>query len=401
VTISRHRQGATASRLLAVEPFSVRGAGGGPRIMRSLLNDAPAAVLAVATSPSRLAEAEGYYDVPEIQLPVRPHFGRLEHTRAIRGLGVLDMALLARLAHRLAHIARGGTSEPSRRTRATWLHGLSHSLDFVAVQRVATGLQLPMFLSVHDDPGYVLRGRIERPYALRRLGDAWAGSRQRFVISEEMGMEMCRRYGERSYLVVTDGLEKVALSPRPRVVGRLSVYFMGATHIAYADNFQCLLNALAQLRDEGVDASLVTRAGHRPFKLKSMGVPIDERPWAQQTDVLRDFDDVDIAYMPLPFGRSHDEFVRFSMSTKMVTYVGSGLPVLFHGPRASAAAHLLGQADAAFIADSLDVRAVAETLRFGADCGLAIAGHALRLARRRFLLSDIRLRFWQPILEST
>jgi GT2 family glycosyltransferase len=85
----------------------------------------------------------------------------------------------------------------------------------------------------------------------------------------------------------------------------------------------------------------------------------------------------------------------------MVTYLGSGVPVLLHGPEDSAAGNLLRGADAALVADSLDVRAVAEILAFGGDRGPVVADNALRLARQRFRLSDVRARFWQPILEAS
>jgi len=257
-----------------------------------------------------------------------------------------------------------------------------------------------MFLSLHDDPGYVMKGRAERSYALRRLGEAWRRAHQRFVICEEMGLEMCRRYGERPYVIVTDGLESVAPAPRPKVAGRLAVYFMGGVNIPYAENFRCLLKALEQRRDEGIDARLITRAGHFPFILSDTAVPIESRPWAPQADVLRDFEDVDVVYMPLPFGPDHADLVRFSMSTKMVTYLGGGVPILFHGPKISSAGNLLRRAGAALVADTLDVRAVAEVLAFGGDRGAVVAENALRLAREQFLLSDVRARFWRPIVEA-
>jgi hypothetical protein len=354
----------------------------------------------VATAPKLDAELGERADVPEIHLPTRPSFGRIESTRAFRALGVLDLVMLDHLAHRLVRLARGRIG-PAPRIPATCLHSVPHTLDFAAVQRVSARLQLPMFLSLHDDPGYALKGRAERPYALRRLGEAWRGAQERFVICEEMGLEMCRRYGERSHVIVTDGLETIAPAPRPGVPGRLSVYFMGAANVSYAENFQCLLEALARRREEGIDARLITRAGHFPFPMSSVDVPIESRPWAPQVDVVRDFDDVDVVYMPLPFASGHAELVRFSMSTKMVSYLGSGVPVLFHGPKVSAAGNLLRQADAALPASSLDVREVAGILAFGRDRGATVAGNALRLARQRFLLSDIRARFWQPILEAS
>ena len=362
--------------------------------MRSLLAEAPVAVLAVATSPRLGAQTAC---VPEVHMPIRPSLGRLETTRAFKALGVFHVAMLESLSRRLTRLGEGqaGTSP---RVRAGSFHAIPHSVDFVAVQRAADRLGLPMFLSLHDDPGYALRDRAERAYALRHLGAAWLGARERFVISEDMGLEMCRRYGDQAYVIVTDGLDPVRPLPRTVTPGRLSVYFMGAAHIPYDGNFQCLVAALEQMRDRGIDARLVTRAGHFPFRLKSRTVPIEHRPWAPQSDVERDFDDVDLAYMPLPFGPEHADFVRCSLSTKMVTYLGSGVPVLFHGPKQSAAGNLLRQAGAAFEADSLDARALCEILAFDRDRGIAIVENALRLARARFRLADIRTRFWAPIL---
>lgn len=387
------------SRLLAVAPFSLADPYGGARIMRSLLRDAPLPTLAVSTFPERTTEPEGPGEALAMHLPMRRPLGRLERTRATKVLGLLDVASLSRCARRLLHVARGAGG-PAPRIPATCVHAVPHTVDFAAVQKVAARLQLPMFLSLHDDPGYVLRGCAERRYALERLAEAWRSASQRFVISEEMGLEMCSRYGEQSYVIVTDGLETIAARPRPRSEGRLSVYFMGAPHISYAENFQCLLSALAQYRDRGIDAKLITRSHGLPFTVSSMNVPIDARPWASQDHVVRDFADVDLVYMPLPFGSDHADFVRLSMSTKLVTYLGSGVPLVLHGPRESAAANMLRRAHAAFVADSLDVRALAEILDFGADGGSTVAENALRLARERFLLSDVRARFWQPILDA-
>jgi len=65
------------------------------RIMRSLLSDAPAPVLAVSTSPKRSTQIGGHGDVAEIHLPARRSLGRLEGTRAVRVLGLLDLVSLA------------------------------------------------------------------------------------------------------------------------------------------------------------------------------------------------------------------------------------------------------------------------------------------------------------------
>ena len=57
----------------------------------------------------------------------------------------------------------------------------------------------------------------------------------------------------------------------------------------------------------------------------------------------------DLLYMPMPFGEAHEKFARYSLSTKMVTYAGSGVPILYHGPATSAAFDLLKRNDAAIL----------------------------------------------------
>jgi hypothetical protein len=367
--------------------------------MGALLSDAPAPVLAVATCPTlrpdRLVDA---VDLTEVHLPLRRSLGRIESTRAARVFGALDLMSINRLAHRLSAVATDSRATSDGPGIA--FHTVAHTLDFVATLRAATALEMPLFLSVHDDLSWAVRGRMERRYALGQLGAAWRGAHGRFVICDEMGAEMCRCYGERPYVVVTDGLDVVAPSPQRRSAGRIKVYFMGSAHLSFAANFQCLVEALAQLRDEGADASLVIR-GDLPFPVSARNVPIETRPWAEDGFPARDLDDVDVAYLPLPFDRTQRNFVRFSMSTKMVTYLGSGVPLLFHGPRASAAGRLLSQNGAALFADSLDVRTVVEALRACDGQRPAVTESALRLARTQFALSDIRTRFWQPILEAT
>jgi glycosyltransferase involved in cell wall biosynthesis len=366
--------------------------------MGSLLRDAPAPVLAVATCgtlPTEHPADTG--DVTEVHLPLRRSFGRLERTRATRVLGALDVLAINGLARRLAAVA-ADSKAPDASTMA--LHAVPHTLDYVAVHRVAARLDLPLFLSVHDDPRWALHGRVDRRYALRQFARAWRGACGRFVISEEMGTEMCRRYGEHPYVIVTDGLDGVPSSPRPQGRGRMKVYFMGSAHLSFAGNFQYLLEALAQLRDDGVDASLVIR-GDLPFRVNSRNVPIETRPWSPQGFPADDLNGVDMAYLPLPFDRAHEEFVRFSMSTKMVTYLGGGVPILFHGPSHSAAGGLLSRNGAALLAHSLDVRSLVETLRSYDSQGPGVTERALRLARTQFGLSDVRARFWEPILEAT
>jgi hypothetical protein len=81
----------------------------------------------------------------------------------------------------------------------------------------------------------------------------------------------------------------------------------------------------------------------------------------------------------------------------MVTYLGSGVPILFHGPEESAAGRLLDAHGAAAALHSLDAAIMARDLRASADNLEETVQGALRLARAQFLLADQRQRFWEMV----
>jgi len=123
-------------------------------------------------------------------------------------------------------------------------------------------------------------------------------------------------------------------------------------------------------------------------------------PFSSESDVENDLAEIDLLYLPLPFGVENEFFVRFSLSTKMVTYLASGIPILFHGPKNSAACALLSEADAALNFNSLDAELLAQLLSKTLQTPKALESFvekSLALARWRFRLEDQQKRFWSAI----
>lgn len=366
-----------------VQPFGLRSQGGGARILRSLLEDAPVPHLSVCTAPRPAVPAP-----QEVHLPVRPFFGRIESTRFAPYVGIdrLDVSLGARFERRLEALFR--------ERGVAGVHAIPHGLEFWYAFRVARRLGLPYVLNVHDDMAYNLRRRPYLQMAMDRLDAVWKQADGRAVISEAMGEEYRQRYGRRPYVIVTDGLRDIALGPRLRHSKRLRVYFMGAIHLSYEGNFRGLVRALeaVQAARPGWEVSLTVRGGF-PFRLESETVPIRSLPWGSEVDVARDLENVDLLYLPLPFEPEYASFGRFSLSTKMVTYLGSGAPILYHGPADSAAARLLGRYGAAFAVYGPGPDLLAQRMM---DLGRAndVVRAALRLAADRFPLRRQRQVFW-------
>ena len=379
-----------------VQPFSLGSAGGGARILRALLRDSaiPWTVICTSPEPPQILDS-----AREIHVPIRPYFGRIERSR---------LAFLPRITTPLFQQSFVRHFERLCRQRTPIaIHAIPHAwLDFYHAHRVAAMLGLPFCLQVHDDFAYSSLGHVAPKSAHMAMRSAWCGADVRFVISSRLGEEYCRRYGARDYTIITDGLERVASAPIAHAPGKLRIYFMGLFHLEYEENLRVLCAAIERLRVRrpSLHVSITLRCGALRSKVIRVAPDlIRVLPFGTEADVQRDLDRADLAYLPLPFGMAFEPLVRYSLSTKLVTYLGSGVPILYHGPKTSAAYELLTEHSAAFFSSSLQFKSLVETLDRICDERSMVAqvcGNALNLARDRFMLQDQRTRFWNAVMRA-
>jgi hypothetical protein len=86
----------------------------------------------------------------------------------------------------------------------------------------------------------------------------------------------------------------------------------------------------------------------------------------------------------------------------MITYIGSGIPILYHGPNDSAVHELLAAHHATISHTSLDVPPLVDHLSAiisAPEQANQVAENALRLARAEFRLQDQQRIFWGRIAE--
>jgi hypothetical protein len=178
---------------------------------------------------------------------------------------------------------------------------------------------------------------------------------------------------------------------------------MGLFHLGYEANLRALLDGLTlfQRENPSVEVTLTLRCEHVRPQVIAGSIAVTVLPFSDETQVERDMEQADILYLPLPFGAQHENFARHSLSTKMITYVGSGLPILYHGPTTSAAFEILHQHRAAIHLTSLvpaEIAAMFDDLT--AETRETVAANALALAKRDFMLTDQRRKFWGAITQS-
>jgi len=291
-----------------------------------------------------------------------------------------------------------------RRVKVSAVHAIPHTgLDFQHAHWMAKKLKLPFFLQVHDDFAYSSRGHVAPESARAAMQSAWQEADARFVISEQLGAEYSRRYGARDYFTITDGVETIAPTPAARVADELRIYFMGLFHLEYEENLRALCAACDKLRkvDESPRLSITLRCGTlRPEATREARDLVRVRPFSTEADVHRDLEQADLLYLPLPFGAEFEPLVRFSLSTKLITYLGSGRPILYHGPSNSAVGELLAKNEAAFLCSSLDVDTLVQMLGRiinRPEAAARVSANALALARNHFMLRDQRAKFWKVV----
>lgn len=378
------------------QSFSLGDVTGGARILRSVCDQAPVPVSSLCT---RAMTSPTTPPVEESVLPLRPSLGRLERTRFGFLTNLLEPLFAPHFRRRL--------EKRWRVQRPGWVHLLPHGWgDFVESFRVAQSLNLPVALSMHDDLAFTAARHPRRGHLLKVLEELWRGADVRYVICEALGREYSRRYGERPFLVHSDGqapLRSQARTPR-RGSAPFEIYFMGLFLNNYAENLRVLIRALESLRQ--------SRQWSRPIKMRlrchsvALGpgeLPdwVEVLPFASEEVVRQEMLAADCLYLPLPFQDAARDFSRLSFSTKLVSYLSSGVPILCHGPAYAAATCYLAEHGAALLAMSLEEQVLRDQLLLlheGGAITAEVASRGLRRCKTDFDPPELRGRFWAPLL---
>lgn len=381
--------------LVFIQCFSLGDVGGGAKILRSVADHPPISVSSVCTGVGR---SQSRWSGSETLIPIRPPLGRLERTRFHWFGGYIEQLWQASFQRRLEeHLIRVG---------ATDVHLLPHSWgDFEVGFRVARHLGLGVHVSIHDDFLYTAGSHPYLDRMEQALENVWREAATRFVISQEMGQEYCRRYGERSYLIHTDGSDpRMRLEFEPPST-EVNLYFMGMFNNTYIPNFTALTTALEKhqaLFAQGRPLRFTIRTHGFNAANYPGGDIIKVLPFASVETVEAEMRLQHLLYLPLPLEPEWENLCKFSLSTKMVSYLAAGVPILYHGPESSAVAQYLRRNEAAIQIHSNDPEVIASSLEKAlVDFSTlkSVSENAQDVVRRDFDARKLRDRFWNAILD--
>lgn len=223
----------------------------------------------------------------------------------------------------------------------------------------------------------------------------WNIADRRLVISTELGEEYVKIFGDKKYELITDGVGKDELSmPKtPENTEQITVYFAGLLHLEYYPLFEVLADALDVMCENKNLFKLILRGTQELSFLSNRKFDVEYRKnFISDEEIKLELDHASILYLPIKFSSS--DFYLYSLSTKLISYLGASGTILYHGPFDAAAHNLLKDNNAAVSCLTLEVNDMVVQLKKMMYINKDISESAKRLASTSFDLSNIQDRFW-------
>jgi len=233
---------------------------------------------------------------------------------------------------------------------------------------VAKGLNIPLHTQVWDPPGWWFRehkidfitaGRIKRHYekALRSSACVAAAS---WAMAEQYGKD----YGVRAVPVVP-GLGVGLARPVGTEVHARPEFLIGVAGQLYASaEWKSLISALDAVQWSLAGRKVRIRLLGRDFAVTThKQACIEFLGWHSQEETIRLLSEADVLYCPYWFDPVFETEARLCFPSKLITYLASGRPVLFHGPSYASPSRFLKENDAAVFCHTLAPDGVIDRLQ--------------------------------------
>jgi hypothetical protein len=206
-------------------------------------------------------------------------------------------------------------------------------------------------------------------------------------------MKYAEEFGNKDFEIITDGLLEHEISePRRKNKNTITIYFGGLLHYHYIPLFKVLEDVLNTIAEQGIKINFILRGvSFTLFKNNLFNVEY-RNDFVSDTEIQKELNEADILYLPIKF--NNPEFYLYSLSTKMIGYLGAPGIILYHGPADSAACKLLNEENAAVCCTSMEATDMRNALFALINDAEGVSANAKRLARGRFELEAIQRSFW-------
>lgn len=351
-TLSPSLQVGQYPRLFVLAAFAPEGGYGGGVVVRNMLEDYPAEKLMF------YRQHPHYYPISNSW---RPEIPRKTYPFRVAGrrFKIVDH-FWQKFGYRLEARTNAWAASLAARSfgaQAIWaimdlktLHALDRFMDICPI---------PIHLSVHDDPIIFSKFR-NYHWRSTEIDEVFARCLRRARSCDCISERLSKHYQEKYQVepfVLTRGVD---LRDHDRSLvtrsfqDRISIVLSGHLYCP-APWPQNLLEALAIMRN---DKNLPVELHVTGDSFKHVGKFVFSHgmvPEVKYEELLRK---MDIGYASSPLTPSGRELAATSFHTKVVTYIGAGLPFLYHGPQDSTVGDLLQEYQCGVIVESQDSREI-------------------------------------------
>jgi hypothetical protein len=366
-------------QLIIFQPHSIYGNGGSSRIFRRIVEGKESEVFSIGINTSKYSSNSSHRAIDEVIIPLFP----LQRKWMRWYMRTLVIYLRKNI---FIYFANFKIKYLLSEIKFDVLHILDQDKIF-PIEILKKNTNIKLWVSFHDHFNAVL-GNSERTAFL------WNYASRRLVISEAMGKEYSRLFGYNTYEIITDGLytDEISVPKSINYRNEIIIYFAGLLHIDYYDLFRVLSEALDKLSTT-LKFKLILRGTQylnfldgKKFRVEYLPMTLDN------IQLKKELDEAQILYLPIKFTRP--DFYLYSLSTKMVGYLGASGTILYHGPDNSAACNLLKSFNASINCVTLKVDDMVDSLNLILKQELEISRNAKSLALQKFNLPEIQKQFW-------
>jgi glycosyltransferase involved in cell wall biosynthesis len=250
---------------------------------------------------------------------------------------------------------------------------------------VADELKVPLHSHVWDVFSWWIKANGIDPLTAQStqllFNDAIQRSASVAAASRPMADEYHRRFGVKAIAILPSLPKAMARSPDAAIGKTLTIGMAGQFYAA--NEWRELVARL--------DAALWTIAG-RPVRIIAMGPKappsivsdkVTFLGWKSQSDAIDILSGCDFLYCPYPFDPSMEDVSRYSFPSKLVLYLASGRPVIFHGPDFSPPAKYIAETECGVVITDLAARGVLSEIERLSE-GSAIYQRMAKAAQRSF-----------------
>lgn len=368
-------------KILSYHPFSIYATGGGSRILRRFYEDHEAEVTCLVLQESIAPIKRGAIEQVVIsQFPLHRSWyrSRLRHlTTWLRNVAFKPLTI-------------NKIKAAENRVNYDIIHVVDHGALSSVLSDQIVKKNKELWASFHDY--FSTSGS-----TFQNAKTLWSIAKRRFVISEEMGVKYCELFGKAPYEILTDGVYEHEISTPLNPLEKeevISVYFAGLLHLDYLPLFRVLADSLDLLISEGYKIELILRGTQKVSFLNNRSFKTIYKPVSLNADELKaELDAAYILYLPIKF--TDPLFHLYSLSTKMVGYLGAAGATLYHGPGDSAAAKVLTDGNAAICCYTFEKNDLYKSIKDLIKNNKEISLNAKVLAEEKFNLMKMKDLFWK------